>query len=101
MLCAVCVQTSRLGDILTGRTSLPRAALYILIVLFEDRRRHGDSRSRRDLLLQKGVVGSPAPLVRDAPVFTAAWVERLLAERDREVRAVDALQPSGGDAAVL
>lgn len=89
MLYTVCIQTSRFGNLLTGRTSLPRAAL--LIALFEDRRRHGDSRSRRDLLLQRGVVGIPAPLVRDGPVFTAAWVERVLAERDREVGAVDVL----------
>lgn len=39
---------------------------------------------RRDSMLERGVIGGPPPLVRDAPAFTVAEVQRLLAEKDKE-----------------
>lgn len=42
---------------------------------------------RRDSSLERGIIGAPPPLVRDSDhTFTAAEVEQLLAEREKEVR---------------
>ena len=52
-------------------------------VLFNGGTRRQDSSS-----LESGVVGVPPPILRRIGTFTAAEVERILAERDKEVGGV-------------